>query len=300
MEAPVPERTVQRIISSIKTTEGGGFQINRPFPTRALDQFDPWLMLDEMGPVEYGPGEAKGAPDHPHRGFETISYLLAGASNHKDSTGLTGSMKAGDVQWMTAGSGVVHSEMPSQEILEKGGLVHGFQIWLNLPKRDKGIQPRYQDTRSEDIPIVETADKSVWVKVIAGESMGRKAVIETRTPILFLHFILQPGAAFTQAVPSSYNAFAYVIDGEGVFGDGKRATAKQAVFFERDGDSITFKNEEKAKEPLSFLLLAGTPLNEPVARYGPFVMNTEEEIQQAFTDFRAGRMGRISPAEAAH
>ncbi|GAQ87527.1 cupin-domain containing protein [Klebsormidium nitens] len=292
-------RSVQRIITSIKTTEGGGFKINRPFPTRALDQFDPWLMLDEMGPIEYGPGEALGAPDHPHRGFETITYLLDGASTHKDSAGLTGSMKAGDVQWMTAGSGVVHCEMPSEDILKEGGRVHGFQIWLNLPKRDKWIQPRYQDTRSEDIPVVETAEKSVWVKVIAGESMGTKAVIETRTPILFLHCKLQPGASFTQEVPSSYNAFAYLIEGEGVFGNGKHATAKQAVFFERDGDSVTVKNDETAKETLSLLLLAGTPLNEPIARYGPFVMNTQEEIQQAFTDFRAGRMGKIKHPEAA-
>lgn len=274
-------RNVKRVIQAQRTIEGGGFVVRRPFPTRALDFFDPFLLLDEMGPSDNAPGEAKGAPDHPHRGFETVTYLLEGEFQHKDSAGNHGDLKAGDVQWMTAGDGVVHSEMPSDELMREGGRLHGFQLWVNLPKKDKRIPPRYQDTPSARIPIVTR--ENVKVKVIAGESLGAKAVIETRTPILYLHVTLQPGGKLEQPVPDDFSLFAYVFDGEG---------SGEMRIYDDDGDGVVLENKSSA--PQEILLLGGRPLREPVARYGPFVMNTPDEIQEAFDDYRFGRMGRIT------
>src|SRR5690348_13842525 len=176
-------RTVGHTIAAVRTVEGGGFVVHRPFPTRMLMDFDPFLLLDEMGPVDYAPGEAKGAPDHPHRGFETVTYALEGQFGHKDSAGHSGTLRAGDVQWMTAGAGVVHSEMPDPEFTRTGGRVHGLQLWVNLPRRDKMIAPRYQEIPSAQLPVVSNDEGTVTVKVIAGEAMGVRAVIETRTPI---------------------------------------------------------------------------------------------------------------------
>lgn len=283
-------RTVKKIVNSIATLEGGGFLVHRSFPTNALMQHDPFLLLDEMGPKEYGPGEAKGAPDHPHRGFETVTYMLQGSFQHKDSGGSAGRLYPGDVQWMTAGAGVIHSEMPAEELMEKGGVLHGFQLWVNLPRRDKMIKPRYQDVRATDIPSA-TKD-GVTVRVIAGEAIGKKAVIDTRTPIMYLHFVLKPGAKIVQDVPRDYNAFAYVVEGEGEFGD-KKAMRGQVVIYERDGDGVSIAAPKDARSDTSVLLIGGVPLNEPVARYGPFVMNTQEEIHQAIEDYRTGKFGSI-------
>ena len=284
-------RTISGIINSIETLEGEGFLVHRPFPTYALSDFDPFLLLDEMGPKELAPGEAKGAPDHPHRGFETVTYMLEGRMQHKDSKGNAGKLTPGDVQWMTAGAGVVHSEMPEREFARSGGRLHGFQLWVNLPKRDKMITPRYQEIPAAKIPIATTEDGLVSVRVIAGESLGVKAVIETRTPIAYLHFTIQPGGRIVQNVDSTFNAFAYVIDGEGVFGSDEVAKRGQMVMFAQDGDKVTIRNA--GSEQLDVLLIAGVPLNEPVARYGPFVMNTREEIYQAVEDYRNGMMGEI-------
>src|SRR5215212_4999743 len=203
-------RTVAGVVNSIETLEGGGFLVRRPFPTAGFSDFDPFLLLDEMGPMELAPGEAKGAPDHPHRGFETVTYMLSGEFEHKDSRGHAGHLREGDVQWMTAGAGVVHSEMPSAEFERTGGRMHAFQLWVNLPKRDKMMKPRYQEIPSSQIPVVKNVDGTVTVRVIAGESLGQRAVIETRTPILYLHFILSSGARVVQPVPRGYNAFAFV------------------------------------------------------------------------------------------
>jgi redox-sensitive bicupin YhaK (pirin superfamily) len=288
------QRTISKIITAKTTTEGEGFIVHRPFPNYALRDFDPFLLLDEMGPIDLSPGEAKGAPDHPHRGFETVTYVIEGAFEHKDSQGNSGKLYSGDVQWMTAGSGVIHSEMPEKEFAKKGGKLHGFQLWVNLPKKDKMINPRYQDVSSDKIPIVKSDDGKVRVKVIAGDFMGQQSVIDTKTPIIFLHFTLQSNAQVAQKVPKEYNAFAYVVEGEGLFGDEKKLAQKeQAVFFERDGDEITIATNPNAKIPLDVLLLAGIPLGEPVARYGPFVMNTSEELEQATRDYQSGKMGRI-------
>jgi redox-sensitive bicupin YhaK (pirin superfamily) len=282
-------RSVDRIVDSIRTLEGGGFSVRRPFPTRTLDHFDPFLLLDEMGPVQLGPGEAKGAPDHPHRGFETVSYILDGRMEHKDSAGNAGQLGPGDVQWMTAGGGVIHAEMPEAEFRKTGGRMHGFQIWVNLPARDKLMKPRYQEVPSARVPVGTSEDGKVSVRVIAGEALGQKAVIDTRTPIQYLHFSLAQGGRVTQPVPSGWNALLYIFGGALQVGS-RQAKDGHLVLLEKDGDSIEFS----ALLPSEVLLLAGQPLDEPVARYGPFVMNTPDEIEQAVRDYRSGRMGRIA------
>ncbi|PYS20784.1 MAG: pirin family protein [Acidobacteria bacterium] len=288
-------RGVAGIVNSIETLEGGGFLVRRPFPKASFSEFDPFLLLDEMGPMEVGPGEAKGAPDHPHRGFETVTYLLSGDMEHKDSSGHAGRLRAGDVQWMTAGAGVVHSEMPSREFARTGGRMHGFQLWVNLPQRDKMIKPRYQEISSSQIPKATSGDGLVTVSVIAGEAMGQKAVIETRTPIIYSHYRIRAGGAAVQKVPENYNAFVYIVEGEGLFGaEHERAGAGQMIMFAPDGDEVRIENASDAKTTLEVLLIAGVPLNEPVARYGPFVMNTEGEIRQAIEDYQLGRMGAIN------
>jgi len=291
----VGRRTVAGIVNSIETLEGGGFLVRRPFPKASFSEFDPFLLLDEMGPIELAPGEAKGAPDHPHRGFETVTYLLSGEMEHKDSQGHAGRLRPGDVQWMTAGAGVIHSEMPAREFARDGGRMHGFQLWVNLPKRDKMMKPRYQEIPGLQIPKATSADGLVTVSVIAGEAMGEKAVIETRTRIVYLHYRIEPGGVVTQQVPSAFNAFAYIVDGEGLFGaESERAEDGQMVLFAQDGDEVRIEKPADAKATLEVLLIAGVPLNEPVARYGPFVMNTEAEIRQAIEDYRKGRMGEIN------
>ncbi len=288
-------RTVAGLINSIETLEGAGFLVRRPFPKAAFSEFDPFLLLDEMGPMTLAPNKAKGAPDHPHRGFETVTYILSGQMEHKDSQGHSGKLSAGDVQWMTAGAGVIHSEMPSAEFQREGGTLHGFQLWVNLPRQNKMMQPRYQEIQSASIPTARTTDGLVSVRVIAGEALGARAVIETVTPIMYLHFTLQPGGHVAQPVPQDYNVFAYIVDGAGFFGEeGERGTDGQMVMFAPDGDEVRIENPAHAESELDVLLIGGVPLNEPVARYGPFVMNTEAEIRQAFEDYRSGRMGAIN------
>ena len=279
-------RSIENIVTSVRVLEGGGFPVRRPIPNPEMDQIDPFLLLDHLGPTEWGPREAIGAPDHPHRGFETVTYLLAGENEHKDSKGNHGRLRPGDVQWMTAGSGVVHSEMPSPKFFEKGGTMHGFQIWINLPIKRKMIPPRYQDTPSERIPEVVLEDGKSKVRVIAGEFKGVKAVIETNTPILYLHASLEPGVELKHPVSIDNNIMADLISGKGEFGENeeeKSATEGQLVLFSNDGDSISLRSTDDSS--MEILILGGTPINEPMVRYGPFVMNTKEEIFQAFRDF---------------
>ncbi|SAL75356.1 pirin domain-containing protein [Caballeronia arvi] len=285
-------RSIERIIPATRTVEGGGFVVHRPFPTRLLMDFDPFLLLDEMGPADYAPGEAKGAPDHPHRGFETVTYMLEGEFGHKDSAGHSGTLRPGDVQWMTAGAGVVHSEMPAEEFTRRGGRVHGLQLWVNLPQRDKMIAPHYQEIPSAQIPVATSEDGKVSVKVIAGEALGVKAAIETRTPILYQHFSLKPGAKVELSVPRDYRVFAYPLSGTALYGpQSQPVRAQQMVIFRDDSDTIALAAGD---EPVELLLIGGVPLKEPVVRYGPFVMNTEDEIRQAVVDYQEGRMGAIT------
>jgi redox-sensitive bicupin YhaK (pirin superfamily) len=272
--------------------EGAGVLVHRPFPSasEALSLFDPFLLIDEMGPMDVAPGAAKGFPDHPHRGFETVTYLLDGRMQHRDSRGHAGTLGPGDVQWMTAGSGLVHSEAPAAEFLRTGGRLHGFQIWLNLPQRDKMMEPRYQEVSAARIPQAVSADGSVTVRVIAGEALGAQAVIDTRIPIQYLHFTLHAGASIKQPVATASNTVVYVFEGTAIL-DGQRVTAHNLAVFARDADAVQLT---AADEPVQLLLLSGEPIGEPVARYGPFVMNTREEVQQAVEDYRAGRMGTIT------
>ena len=286
-------RSVSRVIPSIETLEGAGFLVHRPFPTPELDHFDPFLLLDEMGPMDVPPGEAKGAPDHPHRGFETVTYLLSGRMQHRDSAGHAGELHPGDVQWMTAGSGVVHSEEPHPDFQKTGGRLHGFQLWVNLPRADKMMKPRYQELPGASIPEAVSADGKVRVKVLAGQALGAQAAIDTRTPILYLHYRLEQGGRVEQPVAADWNAFAYVVEGRGLFGaDSREAGDGAMVLFGNDGDAVSLA--APADTGLEVLLVAGLPIREPVARYGPFVMNTRAELIQAFDDYQRGRLGEVS------
>ncbi|MGE0242627.1 MAG: pirin family protein [Nitrososphaeraceae archaeon] len=288
-------RSVLQVIKSETTQDGEGVTLNRSFPNRSISDFDPFLLLDEMGSMDIKSGEQKGFPNHPHRGFETVTYLLEGKFEHKDSQGHAGTINAGDVQWMTAGSGVIHSEMPEKEFSKKGGKLHGFQLWVNLPKKNKMMKPRYQEINSPKIPTGTTENGNVIVKVIAGESVGAKAVIDTITPIMYLHFKLQPGSKISQPVPEEYNVFAYVIQGSGIFKQSnisnKIIERGNLVIFDRDGKEIYIQAPKDSKIPLELLLIGGIPIKEPIARYGPFVMNTQQEIYQATEDYRNGRLG---------
>jgi hypothetical protein len=288
------QRPLVRVITAHRQLEGGGFVVRRPFPTAGLAMVDPFLMLDEMGPVEYAPGQAIGAPDHPHRGFETVTYILEGEGEHEDSAGHRGVIGAGAVQWMTAGAGVVHSEMPSRRMQREGGKMHGFQLWVNLPARDKMMPPRYQEIPAARIPEATSPDGLAHVRVIAGEALGARAVIETRTPILYQDWTLRPGAVVEQPVPAGWEGFVYVFSGTSRIGADVQAVGEGQAGVLGAGDVVRLACDADAKEIARLLLLAGAPLREPVARYGPFVMSTEAQIRQAILDYQSGKMGRIA------
>jgi len=283
-------REVTRVVTAHRQEEGAGFIVRRPLPSMNLTLADPFLLIDEMGPVDYGPGQAVGAPDHPHRGFETVTYVLSGEFEHEDSAGHRGVLRSGDVQWMTAGAGVVHSEMPSRGVRDAGGLVHGFQVWVNLPARLKLTPPRYQDVASAKIPTAHSADGLARVRVIAGEALGAQAIIDTLTPIVYQDWSLQPGADVTLPLAPEQQALIYVFQGAARIGNEGSPVVDGQLALLAAGDSVRLRARQDAR----LLLLAGVPLNEPVARYGPFVMNTEQEIRQAFRDYQSGKMGEIT------
>ncbi len=287
-------RPVTRLVTAHAQTEGGGFVVRRPMPTPGFPLADPFLLIDEMGPVTYAPGEAIGAPDHPHRGFETVTYVLEGEMEHEDSAGHRGVLGPGDVQWMTAGAGIIHSEMPTKKVRERGGRVHGFQIWVNLPARLKMMQPRYQELSAARIPTAATEDGRARVRLIAGEALGAKAAIETQTPIVYQDWSLDDGADVTLPLAANQRALVYVFDGEVEVGhgsdDARRAKSGQLAVL-GDGDAVRLRGVPGGGR---LLLLAGVPLHEPVARYGPFVMNTADELETAFRDYQTGRMGEIT------
>ena len=270
-------------------TDGEGVLIHRVFPNNQISEFDPFLLLDHMGPVELKPGEAKGFPDHPHRGFETVTYLLHGEFQHRDSFGHHGVLGPGDVQWMIAGSGLVHSEIPGDNLKKNGGRLEGFQLWVNLPKRDKMKAPHYQELSADRIPVAESTDGKVRVKVIAGQALGVNGAVETHIPIEYLHFKLAPGAKQVQELAKSLNAMLYVIGGKVEIG-GRSVLEFHLAGLENDGEAVEFSSSTGAE----LLLLAAQPIHEPVARYGPFVMNTKDELYQAFEDYRTGKMGAIT------
>lgn len=293
--ASTEPRRVARLVQSVSTLEGGGFPVRRPFPTPGFSHFDPFLLIDHLGPVQWPPGGPIGAPDHPHRGFETVTYVLAGENEHRDSFGNADVLRPGDVQWMTAGGGVIHSEMPTERFHREGGLQEGFQIWVNLPAVDKMMTPRYQTLRAADIPQATTADGRVHVRVIAGESLGKSARIDTRVPIQMLHFTVQPGGELLQSVPAEQSGLLYVFKGNTTLGSDRRKVAEGQAALLGSGDSVHISVAADESSAAEILLLSGKPLLEPVARYGPFVMNTREEIEQAFRDYQSGQFGLIPP-----
>ena len=283
-------RAVSGIVAARRTVEGGGFVVRRPFPTPALSDFDPFLLLDEMGPVDYAPGEAVGAPDHPHRGFETVTYLLDGEFEHEDSAGHRGRLGTGDVQWMTAGDGVVHSEMPSERIRREGGRVHGFQLWVNLRARDKRIAPRYQEIGADTIPVASADDGRVSVRIIAGQALGVSARIDTRTPMLYFDVSIAPGGRVRLPVPETFAAAVYVFEGASQVGTPARELSSGDFGMLGKGGHVDVASDGGAR----MLVLGGEPIGEPIARYGPFVMNSEAEIREAIADLRSGRFAAIA------
>ena len=248
-----------------------------------------------MGEVEYAPGEAKGTPWHPHRGFETVTYLLDGVFEHADSNGGGGVITNGDTQWMTAGAGILHIEKPPEWLVAQGGLFHGFQLWVNLPRAMKFSPPRYQDIRASEVSLLTSHDGGALVRVIAGEVAGHAGPGITHTPITLLHLTLAPGASIQLPWRADYNALGYVLAGRGSVGEDRRAQMGQLAVF-GPGNTLTFSadNVQESRAPsLDVLVLGGRPIREPVAWAGPFVMNTREEVMQAFEDYQAGRLGQI-------
>ena len=293
-------RPVTRVITAGRHLEGEGFAVRRPFPGVDLSLADPFLLLDHMGAVEYAPGEAKGTPWHPHRGFETVTYIIDGAFQHQDTTGGGGLIADGATQWMTAGAGIQHIEQPTPELVAAGGLFHGVQLWVNLPRAHKWVPPRYQDIESRDVSLLSSDDGSSVVRVIAGELAGHKGPGVTYTPITYLHATVAPGAKLTLPWSREFNAMVYALSGRGTAGPEARAVdeGQLAVFGAGDALTVTAADSQPlaSQHGWEILVLGGLPIREPVARYGPFVMNTREEIVEAFEDFQAGRMGTV-PAE---
>ena len=274
------ERRVVAVIRGIPTSDGDGVKLTRVIGQRALPDLDPFLMLDEFG-SEKGADYIGGFPDHPHRGFETVTYMLDGRMRHGDNKGHSGLLVSGSVQWMTAGRGLVHSEMPEQE----DGLMRGFQLWINLPAKDKMCEPRYQEYAPEKIPVAQPAP-GVSVKVIAGEVAGVKGPVGgVATDPTYLDIALEKGATFSHRLPQDYNAFAYVFEGAAMLGIKEMEKSQLAVLSQGEVFTVTAD-----AQPARLILVAGKPLREPVVKYGPFVMNTPEEIHQAVADYQAGRL----------
>ena len=298
----VRSRGVSRVVDAPRQTEGNGFIVRRPLPSVAVPDADPFLLLDHMGgaEVEFGPGEAVGTPWHPHRGFETVTYLLNGYARHRDSLGGGGNLGPGDTQWMTAGSGILHIEEPSEEIVRSGGPLHGVQLWVNLPASAKFTPPRYQDLRAESTTLLASADGASLVRLIAGNLGGHRGPGETVTPIVYAHATIPAGSQMIVPWPSRFSALAYVLAGHGTAGPAHRPLVEGQLAIFGPGASLTLEAASTLPGAASVgwevLLLGGLPISEPIARYGPFVMNTEDELRVAFDDFRAGRMGQV-PAD---
>jgi redox-sensitive bicupin YhaK (pirin superfamily) len=293
-------RPVSRVVDTVKTFEGEGFPVRRPFPSPGLSLADPFVLLDHLGAVEYAPGEAKGAPWHPHRGFETVTYIIDGAFEHHDTTGGGGLIRDGATQWMTAGAGILHDEMPPEQLVMKGGLFHGIQLWVNLPASLKWTPPRYQPIEANDVTLVASEDGGGLVRVIAGELGGYKGPGATWTPITLAHVSLSPGARVVLPWEISFNALVYSLAGRGFGGRELRPIDEGQLALFGPGDAVSISagatQDGRGTGNWEVLVLGGLPINEPVARYGPFVMNTRQEILQAVEDYQAGRLGTI-PAE---
>ena len=292
---PMPDATaVPRPVRSVTTAptgyEGEGFPVRRAFAGLDMSSLDPFIHMDQMGEVNYAPGEPKGTPWHPHRGFETVTYMIDGIMEHKDSHGGGGIISGGDTQWMTAGGGILHIEAPPEHLVMSGGLFHGVQLWVNLPRENKMAHPRYQDITGSKVALASSPDGGALVRVIAGEIAGLQGPGSTYTPIALSHSTIAPGAALTLPWNREFNALVYVLAGEGTVGAEQRPIRMgQTALFGR-GDTIEM-SASAVGESLEVFVLGGRPIREPVAMAGPFVMNTKSEVLQAFEDYQAGRLG---------
>jgi redox-sensitive bicupin YhaK (pirin superfamily) len=299
LEAPHIGRTVRPVLQVTEAPrgfEGEGFPVRRAFAGVDLKLLDPFIHMDQMGEVEYAPGEPKGTPWHPHRGFETVTYMLDGLLDHQDSNGGGGSITNGDTQWMTAGSGLLHIEAPPEWLVQQGGLFHGVQLWVNLPRAQKMVQPRYQDLRAGQVGLVASADGGALVRIIAGEVAEQRGPGSTYTPMTMLHATVQPTAALDVPWDPEFNALVYVLSGSGTVGVDRRQVraGNLAVLGHGDLVSLTADRTQQSRSPaLDVLLLGGRPIRESIAWAGPFVMNTKAEVMAAYEDFQKGRLGQI-------
>jgi redox-sensitive bicupin YhaK (pirin superfamily) len=290
------DRPVTGVTTAPRGYEGEGFPVRRAFAGVDLQLLDPFIHMDQMGEVEYGPGEPKGTAWHPHRGFETVTYMIDGQFAHSDSNGGGGLITDGDTQWMTAGGGILHIERPPESLVASGGLFHGFQLWVNLPRSLKYAPPRYQDIRASRVSLLSSPDGGTLLRVIAGDVGGYSGPGVTHTPISLVHATLAAGAALTLPWPTGFNALVYVMAGKGTVGPTARPveTGQLAVYGEGDSITITAGTSQDSRSPqMDVLILGGKPIREPVVAYGPFVMNTRAELVKAFEDYQAGRLGSI-------
>jgi redox-sensitive bicupin YhaK (pirin superfamily) len=290
-------RPVDKIVAAHRSVEGAGFPVWRPFPG-GIDAHvaDPFFLLDQMGPVEYAPNEPKGAPWHPHRGFETVTYMIDGVMEHHDSNGGGGVIREGDTQWMTAGAGILHDEVPSRAFVRSGGLSHGVQLWVNLPARLKFTPPRYQAITADNLTLLTTPDGGALVRLIAGDLDGHEGSGSTHTPIAYAHASLRPGAQLEVPWPKDFSGLAYVLSGRGFAGPERRPVADHDLVVFGPGDALTIEaadHQTDESPDLEVLLLGGLPIREPIAHYGPFLMNTKAEILEAIEDYQSGKMGSI-------
>ena len=292
-------RPVRRLTTAPSGYEGEGFPVRRAFAGVPVNELDPFIHLDQMGEVDYAPGEPKGTAWHPHRGFETVTYIIDGIFRHQDSNGGGGRITNGDTQWMTAGGGILHIEEPPAELVVSGGLFHGFQLWVNLPRTLKMTNPRYQDIRAGQVALLSSADGGALLRLIAGDLAGYRGPGITHTPITLLHATVAPGAQVRLPWRRDFNALAYVLAGSGTVGAERRPVRTGQLTVFGPGDVITLEADQRQDGPgqdFDVLLLGGQPIREPVAAYGPFVMNTRDELITAFEDYQAGRLGSI-PAQ---
>ena len=288
------DRPVRSVTTAPQGFEGEGFPVRRAFAGVDLRDLDPFIHMDQMGEVEYAPGEPRGTDWHPHRGFETVTYMIDGTFQHQDSHGGGGVITDGATQWMTAGGGILHIETPPETLVVSGGLFHGIQLWVNLPGKDKMTAPRYQSLEGDQVVLASSADGGALVRVIAGELAGHRGPGSTHTPIVVAHATLAPGSRLALPWPTGFNALAYALDGAGSVGGERRPFESGQLSVFGSGDTVTI--DADPTKSLEVLLLGGQPIGEPVAAYGPFVMNTRAELVQAVEDFQAGRLGTI-PAD---
>jgi redox-sensitive bicupin YhaK (pirin superfamily) len=296
-------RPVRRLTTAPTGFEGEGFPVRRAFAGVPLNELDPFIHLDQMGEVDYAPGEPKGTPWHPHRGFETVTYMIDGTMDHQDSNGGGGTITNGDTQWMTAGQGILHIEAPPEQLVTSGGLFHGLQLWVNLPRVAKMIAPKYQDIRGREAALLTTPDGGSLIRVIAGSVAGHDGPGSTHTPINLAHVTLQPGARLDLPWQPDYNALVYVLAGRGTVGVEKRPLHIGQLAVHGAGDAIRVEADlaqDSNIEAMELFVMGGRPIREPVAHYGPFVMNTREELQQAFEDYQKGRLGVIPAGRLPH